>query len=202
MPFKLAIIAILSSIFISSTTFAANDLKTGDILLQPLGCWSCSLIEQQEDSEYSHIGIYVTENDQDFVIEAFGGKVQKVTLQKFMAKTQKGLTVRVKRLKNIDLIDLDLLKSVLESFLDLPYDRYFLWDNEVNGKEAIYCSELVYKAYVYFTPFITLAPKRMLFDINPEDWDRYFRGETPRGKWGISPADFDKSHEFEFIKEL
>ena len=39
----------------------------------------------------------------------------------------------------------------------------------------------------------------MLFDENPEAWDRYFRGNTPRGELGISPEDFNQSLDFEEI---
>ena len=70
------------------------------------------------------------------------------------------------------------------------------------GDESIYCSELIYKGYAKTVNFQSLAPKKMLFDINPEYWDKYFRGNTPRGELGISPADFDITSDFIDLFEI
>ena len=176
--------------FIFSPSLKAFELKTGDILLQPLHCWTCSLIEAQERSIYSHMGVYLKINDKDYVLEAFG-KVQIISLADFLQKTQKDQDVLVKRFKNIK-FDRDLLIANAQAYTELEYDSDFIWDNyDVNGNEKLYCSELVYKLFDEF--YEGLPIKRMLYDINREHWIRYFRGDPPDGKWGNSPADFDKS---------
>lgn len=176
----------------------SKELLTGDILLQPLNCWSCRLIEQQEDSEYSHIGIVIIDNGKVKVAEAYG-QVQLVSLADFLKKTHPEKSVKVRRLDhhffNFENFETKIKDSV-NRFLGNPYDRRFLWENSINGKEAIYCSELVYKVIYPQVKFWDLAPKIMLFDQNAQLWDRYFRGETPRGKLGISPEDFNKSRDF------
>lgn len=178
----------------------ASDLKTGDVLLQPLACWSCNLIEQQENSQFSHIGILIKLGNKDMVLEAYG-KVQLVTLEQFISKTEKGTAVTVKRHKDHTLLGDDFIKNSLK-YLGNPYDHYFLWDNYKDDKEAMYCSELLYKVMLPYIHFEDLSPKKMLFDVNALLWDRYFRNQTPRNKKGLSPEDFNLSRDFHFIKYL
>jgi uncharacterized protein YycO len=178
----------------------AHNLKTGDVLLQPLKCWACTLIEEQEDSLYSHIGVYLNIDGKDMVAEAYG-RVQLVSLETFLSKTEAGLKVVAKRHFDYEKLDAKFIAKTLK-YIGNPYDHYFLWNNEVKGKEAIYCSELLFKAMAPFVSFNDLSTKEMLFDINPELWDRYFRGETPRYKQGISPEDFNLSSDFFYVEEL
>ncbi len=204
LPQMLVKIAAFFTIILSFST-AASELKTGDILLQPLNCWSCSLIQQQESSNYSHIGMYLELAGKSMVIEAYG-KVQLVSLDKFLAKTASVDQVRDQvKVMRTDGLDANMMKLLGEDALKLvgnPYDAKFLWDNYINEQEALYCSELVYKLLVKQKNFLNLEPKVMLFDINPEYWDRFFRGDTPRGKQGISPEDFQLSSDFYFVNYL
>ena len=183
----------------SSSAFASSSLRPGDVILQPLKCWACSLIEGEENSEFSHIGIAIEKNGRIKVAEAYG-EVRIVSLSTFLSKTHPEKKVKVLRLKSQHLDPEKLLRRI-EYFEGNPYDPKFLWNNYINSKEAIYCSELVYKVLIPQVKFEDLFPKRMLFDNNPELWDRYFRGKTPRGEIGISPEDFNRSTDFE-IKEI
>lgn len=200
---KLILLLVLVWSVLSMKSFAL-ELRSGDILLQPLHCWSCNLIEAQERSDYSHIGIVLDLGGEIFVAEAWG-KVKIVPLKKFLAKTQKGAKVKVRRVDfhpySYAQFSRDLDYEVLK-YVGNPYDPQFLWDNFIKDKEAIYCSELVYKVLSPLLSFHDLAPKPMLFDVNPELWDRYFRGETPRGKLGISPEDFNLTSDFYTVGEL
>jgi uncharacterized protein YycO len=196
----MAKLLLLLTYLLSFNSFG-NQLQSGDILLQPLKCWSCSLIEQQENSKYSHIGIVVKVGGITKVAEAYGS-VRVVTLNEFLKKTKPNEKVTVKRLINPSKKLLNQVNQKILSYIGLPYDRSFLWDNIVNKKEAIYCSELLFKSFNPFYAFSDLAPKVMLFDINPDLWDKYFRGNSPRGELGISPEDFNQSTDFEFITEL
>jgi hypothetical protein len=197
---KILTIFVLSIIFVipAQANLKTGKLISGDILLQPLKCWSCSLIEDQEDSNFSHIGIVVNMDGKTMVAEAYGS-VRLVTLEEFLKKTHPDKLVKARRL-DYHFFDFEAfehkLKASINSLIGNPYDRAFLWDNEINGKEAIYCSELVYKVILPQVQFWDLNPKAMPFDVNPELWDRYFRGDTPRGKLGVSPEDFNKSRDF------
>ncbi len=181
------------------SSLQAFELQTGDIILQPLNCWSCRLIEDQEKSKFSHIGIVIKQGPQIFVAEAYG-KVRKVTLAKFLEKThpdKKNKYLRIGKSKQLN--TQNLIKNI-ESFLGNPYDAEFRWNNYEQEKEKIYCSELVYKVLNPLVSFYDLEPKVMLFDENPDYWDRFFRGDTPRGEYGISPEDFNQSSDFFELK--
>lgn len=200
---KLILLIVLVFSFYSIKSFSF-ELHTGDILLQPLKCWSCSLIEAQEESEYAHIGMAIKINDEIFVAEAYG-KVKLIPLAEFLKKTAKGKKVKVKRADyhflEFSTVQTALINKTL-SYVGNPYDAQFLWNNFVGSNEALYCSELVYKVLAHVIPFSDLAPKPMLFDVNPDLWDRYFQGNTPRGQLGISPEDFNSSADFYTVGEL
>ncbi len=182
------------------------DLKVGDILLQPLDCWSCSLIEAEEGSIYSHIGIVVAV-DPVMVAEA-RGKVKLVSLEAFDSTTQKNQNISVLRFQNPNAVaELQrnsnmFLQLFRTEFEGLAYDHDFLWDNfDQNGNQKLYCSEMISKllqAFMGFEPIV----KRMHFNKNVAEWERYFQGQIPRGKWGNSPASFEKSDHFYTVGEL
>src|SRR5690606_23949150 len=112
-------------------------------------------------------------------------KVEFVTLKDYLAKTEKGLRVKVVRHKYLPQSSFKNLRNIARLYDGLPYDKKYRWDDE-----TIYCSELVYKMLEQITPY--LPPLELMpFDINPEAWDRHFRGDTPRGEVGIAPSAFD-----------
>lgn len=191
---------VIALFILSQNVFAleALELKKGDILLQPLHCWSCSLIEAQTKSIYSHIGVVIDVDKKNVqVAEAFMS-VRKVSLLEFLKKTQKGQKVKVIRpswvSKNID-------EFFNENYLGNDYDSNFLWNNFKENKELLYCSELVYKLFHHLN-IKTPAPAIMKFDVNPELWRKFFKGKTPVGKIGISPAAFDDEYLYEHIGYL
>ena len=172
------------------SSFASTELKVGDILLQPLHCYACNLIEAQTKSEYSHVGVVISVEKRQFLIAEAFQKVRVVTFKEFTSKTQNNLKIEILRPY---FVSADLYANYLMSFHDKPYDSKFTWSDE-----GIYCSELIQKLF-HQSNMLTPNPRAMLFDINPEAWDRHFRGSTPRGKLGISPENFKESKLFEEI---
>lgn len=186
-----------------STTSWAQALRSGDIILQPLKCKLCSMIESETGSIYSHIGIAIeTTPNQIMVAEAFAGKVRIVSMQEYFAKTEVGQPLLIRRSKEIQSLDSNkkeifkklLLSLFIQKFLNKPYDHFFSMDE---GK--YYCSELVLKL---LNPFLRnkIKTNPMDFTINLEFWDKYFQHNVPNGLPGISPADFENSKLFETIK--
>ncbi len=179
---------------VSQSIFALK-LKTGDVLLQPLHCRLCNLIEAQTKSIYSHIGIVI--NDSGDVAEAFI-KVRKVSFQEFDTKTQKNQKIKVVRpkfeVRNIE-------TTFMNKFNGLSYDSDFLWNNYNDKGQKIYCSELV---FLLLEPFSTNIPYPvpMAYDVNTELWKKFFKGNIPFDEPGISPAAFDNEEMFEFVGEL
>jgi hypothetical protein len=200
-----------ATLFFSSLLWGqVPSLQTGDVLLQPLYCRLCELIESEEQSIYSHMGLVIQRETETFVLESFGSGVKIVTFDEFNKKTQKGQKLRHLRFK--DPAQAKYLAETTQTsrlillykkkYEGLKYDPDFLWDNyDENGKEKLYCSELVVK--ILNEIMIWNYPiKRMHFSRNVADWDRHFGGNTPRDQWGNSPADFEKSVEFVHLGDL
>lgn len=196
----------LGFLLFSLSTWASLDLKVGDILLQPLDCWSCTLIEDEEQTIYSHIGIVVAVNP--VMVAEARGNVRMLPLLEFNSITEKGQRISVRRFKNSKIVhelnsrSSDFLALFENEFNGLKYDKAFLWDNfDENGQQKLYCSEMVAKllqAFLGIDPIV----KRMHFSRNREKWERYFKGEVPVGKWGNAPADFERSSWFFEVGEL
>jgi hypothetical protein len=185
----------------------ALDLKVGDVLLQPLNCWSCALIEAQEKSIYSHMGLVIAVRPQIILVEALG-QVKYTTLKEFNARTEKGQKLSVRRLRNENhVMNLEARKYELQSLFEtqyqgLEYDQEFLWNNfDQFGREKLYCSEMIAKLLNSFLG-LKLPTKIMKYDQNRELWVQYFHGNPPDGKPGNAPADFERSSLFYEVGEI
>jgi hypothetical protein len=163
-------------------------LREGDLLLVSLPCYVCRLIEIEESSDFSHLGILLKEQNEWKVLEAWG-KVKLTPLNEFMNRVRpesKKLLLRSR--KKINVL---LMKQNLPAWLDLPYDAHFRWNDD-----SLYCSEFVYKfLYHHFSDddrlLLLPAPKPMHFIQHRSQWERYFAPAVPPdGELGISPQDF------------
>jgi hypothetical protein len=183
-------------------------LRVGDILLQPLYCWSCALIEAEENSIYSHMGIVVQVAPEVLVAESWQS-VTLTPLEVFKKRTEKNQAILVRRYQN-EAITLDFEKDeaklselLKKEFLGLKYDPDFLWHNFDNdGNEQLYCSEFVSKLLQAFLG-IEGPIKRMVFKVNTDQWIRYFQGRPlPIGQWGNCPGDYEKTELLYSVGEL
>ena len=204
LPQILAIFTLFTSFLAHCAAFNYSefkDLQIGDIILQDLNCWSCKLIEEQENSAYSHMGIFVIKDQKPYIFEALG-KVKLTGLNDFINRTAKDGHLRIIRTK--DYLDTSSLYKIMNKLLsqNLNYDHEFRWNNVDERGEIMYCSELVFKVWQSLKLINDLKPKIMNFDINPLDWDRFFKGNTPRGEIGISPEDFNKASEYFWVKDI
>jgi hypothetical protein len=197
---------VLGLFLIPSLGFSKVELRVGDILLQPLSCWSCTLIEEQEETIYSHVGFVISLNPV-MVAEALSS-VRVLPLEAYRARNEAGLNLKVLRYRDFRVRS--KLKEFEGEFVDIfyrdffgkKYDHDFLWDNvDELGQEKIYCSELITKLFEAFG-VQSVPVKVMLFDKNPEAWERYFRGSVPRGEVGNSPGDFERSDLFFVVGEI
>lgn len=187
-------------IFLLSLSVAANELKTGDVLVQPLDCYLCNLIEAEEESIYSHIGVVFVKNKEIKVFESFG-RVKEVDLKTFLAKTQKNQKVLwLRPNENInpdnDTDNDQFYRTYLQDFDQKSYDAEFSWDND-----SYYCSELVAKLLNEFLT-VKIPTKKMHFDRNRMLWENHFHGNIPDGEEGIAPSDFLRSGLFKKISEI
>lgn len=141
------------------------------------------------------------------VVDALG-TVKISELAVFDEGTEKNQKISVRRFRNERAVEFiqtnkeNFLNYYLSNFDGLKYDHDFIWNNfDENGNEKLYCSEMVTKFLSGFMN-IELPMKRMTFDVNRDQWIRYFQGNPPDGKWGNAPADFEKSDLFYEVGEL
>lgn len=141
------------------------------------------------------------------IVESLGS-VRVISFEAFNKGTEKNQKISVRRFVNenisayLESNQKDFTQFFKENFEGLAYDQAFLWNNrDKDGNELMYCSEMISK-YIQGFLGINMPVKRMKFDVNPEKWAEYFRGEPPEGKWGNAPADFEKSDLFYEVGEI
>jgi hypothetical protein len=173
----------------------AGPLRPGDVILQPMRCYLCRMIEIHEQSDFSHIGVVIEVGSETWVGESLGA-VRMVKLAEFLAKGDLSRAHLILRPRETVTF---ALKDAIAPLLGAEYDHAFRWDNlGRDGREALYCSELVAKLLNLFL-VQDLPTKLMDYTENRESWERYFRGNVPDGLPGNSPADFEKSSQLKRI---
>ena len=195
-------VALIGFSFLNNSAFALSsvDLKTGDVLLQSLPCSLCALIEDEENSVYSHAGVVGPVFPGPQVFQAHV-RVHRTSLSLFLRQSRYGTRVRVLRPRWMPESPADLDGRFARDFEGLSYDASFLWDNRDEKGEKIYCSELVVKL---LNPTLArpIPTKPMHFEADREAWIRHFKGDPPDGKPGVSPEDLIRSGSFVDLGEL
>ena len=188
-----------------------KDLQVGDMLLIPLNCYSCSIIESETDSRYSHSAVVLKnmESGKLVITEALLG-VGEVDLKSFLGRVRPGHDVDIYRPKEWRKLS-SLKKRQLEKklwsdfkkkFEGLSFDPAYLWNNrDENGKEKLYCSEYLAKL---LNPYLKkdIPVKPMDFRDNWDFWYRQYEGDVPQGQPGNGPGDIEHSRHFLFLDSL
>ena len=190
-----ALLPLLLLFSIFSNDSRALNLKNGDLILEAIPCHLCSLIEAEEKSVYSHMGVLVNDGGTWKVMEAWG-KVSLTPLAEFQIRRKKEVPSLILRAipenKKFPFNPKRLLDLFREKFAGHNYDTQFLWNNEDAMGEKLYCSELAAKLINPFL-FDGIPTKPMHFIENRSLWIRYFRGNPPDGEPGLAPSDFERS---------
>ncbi|MEY2539277.1 MAG: hypothetical protein QOG67_3017 [Verrucomicrobiota bacterium] len=126
-------------------------LRDGDIVFHDSGSEQSAVIKILTHSQYSHVGIYLTDAKGGFVYEAHN-KVEKTPIAEWSdrprhAKYPNKKPWRALRLKDhpdgLSSTDAATLKAFFTpSIMGAEYDKKFQWSDD-----KYYCSELVWKAY-------------------------------------------------------
>ncbi|MCL6248966.1 YiiX family permuted papain-like enzyme [Acinetobacter sp. ANC 4945] len=166
---KILILTVILS-GLSSALYAQSTFQTGDIIFHISKSQQSLSIQKATHSPYSHMGMIVNKNNQTWVLEAIQ-PVQYTALNQWIARGENAHYV-VKRLKQpLNVTQKTKLVQNAEKYLGKPYDIYFEWDDR-----AIYCSEIVWKAYQHALG-IELSPLQQLkqFDLKQNEVQRLMR---------------------------
>lgn len=194
--FSLICLLVTFGVAASAHALSPSELKTGDVLLQPLNCYLCNAIEKLEGSIYSHSAIVIRNSNGEILLLESLGNVHTVSLSDFASRNQVGQFIRVVRPRDFAGISgnsalrtrmLDLFYSKFDGLL---FDNGMRWDNfDSSGNELLYCSEFVAKFLSNFLSH-SYATKTMHFSVLREFWIQFFHGDVPEGEQGIAPSDF------------
>jgi len=169
--------------------------QDGDVIFQSLPhgpvVWA---IEGVTGSPYSHCGIVAKVDDQWIVYEAYRG-VSATPLNTFLTRGRGG-GFAVYRLRDECSEHIPSTLACCRLHLGKPYDiRYRLDD------EKIYCSELIYKAYLDATHGQQLGDLVKFGDMNWQPYELLIRqiegGEVPVDREMITPANLARAPQLE-----
>ncbi len=126
-----------------------NDLQDGDVIFQRSQSKQAPAIAEATGSEWTHVGLIFGSEENGWVVYQSGAKTP-TPLTSFLKQGIGGHVVR--RLaegvakESLTQKNLEVLKQAAHNLAQKPYDILFQWSDS-----QIYCSELVYKAYLAAT---------------------------------------------------
>lgn len=192
----------LISLFIFNVK--ALTLLPGDILLISFNCYECRVIESETNSNFSHSGVVVKDDQGNIKIAQSLGMVALYKPEDFLKNrtpNSKAFVFRPIEIENLHSpsFDAHMLDVFNNDFKGALFDSKYLWDNfDSNGRELLYCSEFIAKFLDHFLSKPTV-PYPLTYKKNFDYWNKYFKGDIPEGVLGNSPASFSKDSRFKFI---
>lgn len=139
-----AVLAAGMAAWLHATRVEASDLpplQSGDIVFQESGNAQSAAISLASMSLYTHTGIVEIGSDGRARVVEAAGPVRTTALEDWMARGTAG-RITVKRMKGLDAAAAGKVLEAAHALDGRPYDFYFF-----NGRDAIYCSELVHLAF-------------------------------------------------------
>ncbi|RKH09916.1 peptidase [Corallococcus praedator] len=115
-------------------------VRTGDVVFQTSGSRQSKAIQVATHSPLSHVGLVEVTPEGAFVVEAVQ-PVKRTPFGQWKARGVKGRLL-VLRPTGVEAAAKERVVAEAKRHLGKPYDALFGW-----GDEAMYCSELVRKAY-------------------------------------------------------
>lgn len=196
--------AVLAAVLVPALWHFASPLRAwrqyqpmeGDVLFQSLPRQEIvNAIEGATGSPWSHCGIVARENGGWVVYEAIED-VHKTPLDEFYRRGREGRFAAF-RLKEKHRAQVPAVLEKARAYLGRPYDVRYRWDDE-----AIYCSELIFKAYRDATGE-SLGKRVKLGELKWRPYqqiiERLEGGPVPVDREMITPRDLAKAEQFERI---
>ena len=138
------------------------------------------------------------ENGEWVVYEAYG-KVQRVTLDAFWARSR-AKQFGVYRLRDEHQPQVSALLECIRSWVGKPYDERYRMDDE-----TLYCSELIYKAWRQVAGE-ELGKLKRLGDLNWKPYEATIRriegGPPPLDRLMITPRGLSEAKQLEHVRSF
>lgn len=173
--------------------------QEGDVLFQSTPHNALTdTIEDATASPYSHCGLVHKASDGWVVIEAIG-PVKETPMREWIARGR-GERIAVFRLKEAYLDKIPAFVKAAQSYEGLPYDIHYEFDDR-----AIYCSELVFKAFHTATGE-EMGKVQTLGELKIEGHEDFIKslegGTIPRDRKMITPRSLSEASQLEKVYEV
>lgn len=171
--------------------------QEGDLVFQALPHGDLvDAIEGASHSRYSHVGLVMRRDGAWFVREAIG-PVMDTPLAEWIARGRYGHAFDAFRLRAPLQAKVPALIQASAAWLERPYDVRYRMDDE-----AIYCSELVYKAMLAASG-VRLGRLQKLGTLDWKPWratiEKYEEGPVPLEREMITPRAMSEAGELEVV---
>lgn len=187
---SLSCLAWLGLIFLAAGATGADYApREGDVVFQSLtGSPLKELIEGATESKFSHCGMVVRREGRWMVIEAVG-PVREIALPDWISHGVKGDFAAFRLDPTYD-AQIPAIIAEARTFLGRPYDFRYRFDDE-----KIYCSELVFKAFLNVTGEM-LGRVRKACELKWEPYKEFIveleGGPVPLDRELITPRDLSE----------
>ncbi|HYQ80635.1 MAG TPA: YiiX/YebB-like N1pC/P60 family cysteine hydrolase [Anaeromyxobacteraceae bacterium] len=185
---------------VSALTRGEPGLRSGDVVLQTSRSEQSGFIQEATGSPWSHVGLVELTAGGPVVIEAVGPV--RATPWRAWRERGEGGRVLVLRPRHLPPEALARVVAAARRELGKPYDPRFGW-----GDEALYCSELVHKAFLRGAG-VALGEKERLGDLVAASPRRAalekaaasrWRGPPPRRLEVVTPASIARDPRLERV---
>lgn len=196
----LLLLIVLPGLIFPALAASEPALRDGDIIFQQSVSFQSKALEIATRSPFTHCGLIFHKDGKPYVFEA----ISTVTWTPLKSWIERGIGGHyvVMRLKN-PLSDetLQPLRVAAQAFEGKDYDLMFNWSDD-----AIYCSELVWKAYdnalgIELTPLKTYRD----YELNNDEVQRLvkerFKFDIPWDEKAVAPSDLMESPLLETVAE-
>ncbi len=171
--------------------------REGDVVFQSLPhSRLVNAIEGATQSAYSHCGVVGKQDGRWVVYEAYDGVVATPLREFLFRGRNQGFAVY--RLKEDRQRYVPAMLKCVQSYLGRPYDVRYRFDDE-----AIYCSELIFKAYRTATGGEELGAVVKFGDLNWKPFEETVRhyepGPVPLDREMITPKDLALASQLDLV---
>ncbi len=179
------LVALVWGLSVTSTTAPTGYVpRVGDVIFQALPRNELvDVIEGTTGSPFSHCGLVARRGDELVVLEALG-EVRETPLTHFMRRGRVGAFTAARFDERWD-DQIDAVIASARSHLGKPYDIRYDWDDE-----AIYCSELIVKAFEEATGE-ELGRRETLGELDWQNYEEFIRsmedGALPLERVMVTP---------------